>query len=292
MKNRTCFALTLALLLGSFLPACFVTAQEPHEIELLVAGTEVTDTFINLRDQEMRLSRADLAFGTLTLCPGSQAGALCTTARMEWLDSVIVDALDQNLKSAGTLTGVTGETLSWMYDLGFSSQLTQTKSFVLDAAEELGGYSCRVEGEYLREGIAIPFEANLIVQQTEETEQGMAVVRKSTSDSFSHLLTTSDQSLTVTFDPRVWFADSNMEEFLEDSTCMPEGPPIVCRGQIEERCDADGMISSTTNCTAQGQVCVKELGCQDKILIPDTSSTYRSLQGALVAGERPTFAFN
>ena len=123
-----------SLLVGSVLLAlvgCSDASQDFVEVDLEVSGTPVEDH--ELEDLTVTLSRADVAFGPLYLCPGRQAGENCETARLEWTESAVVDGLDEESTKVGVMTGVTGPILSWMFDYGITSLLTQQQPVELRA---------------------------------------------------------------------------------------------------------------------------------------------------------------
>ncbi len=183
---------------------CIDTGQAEVSFPLRVAGVAGRDRGETPDGWSIELAQAQLAFGPLYLCPGFTAGALCERARMEWVDSTVVDALDPDPRDAGSLDGVTGFVRSWMFDLGITSLLTEQTARVLPSAESLGGNSVRIEGVATRDGTSIPFSIALAIQQSDDTEIGVSVVRKSTSDTFEHDITESDTGLTVRFDPIGW----------------------------------------------------------------------------------------
>lgn len=192
-----------ALLVCLLVAGCAETGAVEIAVPLAVAGT-ATEPFEGRDGWHISLHRADVAFGPLYLCSGHQAGELCATARAEWLGSVVVDALDPEPTTAGNLTGTSGMTRSWMYDHGITSLLTRAEPLALEAAEALGGSSVVIEGTATRDGERVDFVAEVPVRQTEATERGVPVVRKSTSDLFEHDLTGQEARLIVRFDPRPW----------------------------------------------------------------------------------------
>ncbi len=196
MRKLSLFVLTL-------LCGC-VEGQQRVAIPLFVAGTTLTEPLRAAGDIEVQLDRADLAFGPLYLCAGATAGALCDTARAEWLDSVVIDTLSGEAVRAGELSGVSGQVRSYMYDLGISSQLTRSEPFVLDAARALGGASFALEGRAQVNGGEVVFRALIPVQQTTDTELGVPVIRKAATASFSHELASDDSGVVVRFDVRAW----------------------------------------------------------------------------------------
>lgn len=207
---------------------CLDTGQDRADVALYVAGTDVSEPVIAIGDVEVQIDRADLAFGPFYLCAGTTAGDLCDTARLEWLETVVVDTTNPDAMQVGELSGVTGSVGSYMYDLGISSQLTQPEPHVLDAAEELGGVSFVFEGRATVEGTEIHFRAEVPVQQTDTTELGVPVIRKSSQDEFFHDVTGDESGLVLRFDPSAWvskidfrpYAEANEDEVLvldEDS---------------------------------------------------------------------------
>jgi hypothetical protein len=213
----------LALLGGAAQLGCADVAQEQAEVPLFVAGRELAEPIEAAGDVVLSIERARLAFGPLYLCPGFQAGELCDTARLEWLDSVVVDLTDAQPRRAGTLSGTTGTVRSWMYDLGISSQLTRSEPFVLDAARELGGASLVVEGRARGGGPEVAFQFSVVVQQGGETERGVPVVRKGSTEAFDHDVTGEEPGLWVRFDPEPWLRGLDLRAELAASPCLAVG---------------------------------------------------------------------
>jgi len=91
-----------------------------------------------------------------------------------------------------------------MFDYGITSLLTEKAPQVLPAARELGGVSLVLEGLAVISGTEVPFSARVIVQQSDSTERGVQVVRKSSSDVFSGDVTLDSEALEVQFDPSTW----------------------------------------------------------------------------------------
>lgn len=284
MSQPRLWVLLLLLLLCS--SACLDTGQERMVVPLSVSGTE-TPIVMSAGDVAVTLDRADVAFGPLHLCAGVQAGDSCETARFEWLDAVVVDALTAESRSAGELTGVSGTVLSFMYDLGISSQLVRDDPFVLDAAESLGGYSVVIEGSAELGGTPYPFVARLAIQQTTQTELGVPVVRSSLVDAFERDVSPGETGLTIVFDPAVWVRDVDFSVYAEDAACAP-GVSVVCAGALEQRCDETGALLESRACTGD-TVCVAGLGCQEHIDIEPDSQAYREIRSAMLIGERPAF---
>ena len=200
--------------------ACIDTGPQRTALALSVAGADAAGPFTVDADWQVTLDNAQLAFGPLYLCGGTQAGALCETARAEWLDSVVVDALDPAAAQVGTMDALTGAVRSWMYDLGIVSLLTRPEPVGLSAAEALGGYSVRLSGTASRGADVIEFSAALAIQQDTGTETGVPVVRSAPSAAFEHELGEQDR-LTVRFDPRPWLDTIDFDQLCDAALGCP-----------------------------------------------------------------------
>jgi hypothetical protein len=141
-----------------------------------------------------------------------------------------------------------------MYDLGITSLLTQSAPLVLRAADGLGGVSLALEGRVEIDGRSVAFRADIPIQQQEETEIGVPVVRKSSSDDFEHELLPGEPGLLIRFDPRPWLTSVDFHDAVASWPCAAE--PACETLQLEAE-----------------------------------SQGYRSIRNALVAGERPTFTW-
>jgi len=278
----------LLWLLG--LSACGVdTGQERVSVPLYLAGSDLGVPLTAARDSTLTIDSAELAFGPLYMCAGNTAGELCDTARLEWLDTRVIDLTRETPERAGELTGVSGTVRSFMYDLGISSQLTRDQPYTLAAARELGGASFRVSGSANVDGVEVPFRAELAVQQTEGTEPGVPVIRKSSSERFSRDVTPEEPGLLIRFDASSWLRSLDLRDALEDDVCSPNGPERVCAEQVEQRCASDGSVSESRDCSALGQVCLAAKGCSSELSFEPDSEPYRALRNGLLAGGRPTF---
>jgi hypothetical protein len=199
---------------------CIDTLGSRIGLPLQVAGSDVSQTFTGQGGVAIELRRAQVAFGPLYLCGGTQAGSLCETARLEWLGSVVVDALDPEAQSAGELEGVTGTVRSFMYDLGITSLLTLQDPLPLDAARELGGNSVRLEG--VAHGASdVPFLFEIAIQQQEQTEIGVSVVRSGAGGFTEHTVSSDDGGLLVRFDPRPWLTAVDFSQAPPDGAAFP-----------------------------------------------------------------------
>ncbi len=270
------------------------TGQEPTSAALRVAGAELPDApFEGKGGAMITLNAAELAFGPLYLCAGAQAGELCETARLEWLDSAVIDALDPEPVEVGALTGVTGVVRSWMFDLGLASTLTQQEPLILDAAEALGDSSVRLAGQAQLGERAIPFIANVAIRQEEETEQGVSVIRKSASEAFEHELRADVESaLLIRFDPRPWVLQIDFSALLVEETCAADGPPLVCAGALERVCGPDGQVVMERDCEADGARCYRGIGCAARVEFTAGSQGYKAIRDQVVSGPRPSFTWS
>jgi hypothetical protein len=274
--------------LGIFAGACVDTGRDHASIPLFVAGTDVMEPVEAARGIPITIERADLAFGPLYLCAGASAGDLCDAARLEWLETIVIDATNGTPERAGELVGVTGSVRSYMYDLGISSQLTSTRPFILDAAEELGGASLVVEGTAEVDGIELPFTASVPIQQTGETELGVPVIRKSTSERFFRDVGQDEPGLLIRFDAPAWLRAIDLSPYVARETCVADGPAIACDGTVERSCEG-GVELEQRDCAELQQVCLPERGCAERLQIEGESEAFRSLRNAVVSQSRPSF---
>ena len=269
--------------------SCAETGQEQVTIPLYVAGTDLSQTTLAAGDVPVSVTRADLAFGPLYLCAGTTAGDLCDAARLEWLGTAVVDLTSETPRRVGDLEGSTGVVRSWMFDLGISSQLTSVEPVVLDAAAELGAVSLVVEGSALVDDASIPFRVAIPIMQTDDTELGVPILRKSTSDAFERNVDARDAGLIVRFDAGEWLANVDFRPYVEDAACAVGGAPIVCAGTIEQTCDDEGTAVSIRDCGTLEQACLPGTGCQSHLQLQADSEPYRALRNAVTSGSRPTF---
>ncbi len=286
MKTTTALVMLALVHFG-----CAETGQDRTRVALFVAGTDASEPVIAVGDALITIDRADLAFGPLYLCAGATAGDLCDTARLEWLETVVVNTLASEPATAGELVGITGPVQSWMYDLGISSQLTRSTPFVLAAANELGGASFVLEGRAAVDGIELPFSASVPIQQTDDTELGAPVVRKSTSESFFRDVGDDESGLVVRFHPGAWVQRIDFRPYVRADACAPAGPAVACHGTIERTCE-DEVELSRRECSELGQVCLPGQGCADELRIEADTEAFRSLRNELVSGGRPSFEWD
>lgn len=269
--------------------SCADTGQERANIPLYLVGTSISEPVRAVGDLPVTIERAELAFGPLYLCAGHTAGDLCETARMEWLDTAVVDTMSEEAVAVGALSGVTGPVQSWMYDLAISSQLTRSEPYVLEAARDLGDASFVVAGRVSISGVELPFFATVPIQQSDSNELGVPVIRKGTSERFLHEVTGEEESLTLRFDPSTWVSRIDFRPHLEDESCETSSAATVCAGPKELSCSSDGTQIDSRDCSEIGQVCLKGQGCVDELILEAGSEGYRSLAIALTTTGRPEF---
>lgn len=286
-KRSCCSAYSTLLLCG--LACCAETGSERVEVPLFASGRQLDEEITTVGGHPLALERAELAFGPLYLCAGFQAGQLCETARLEWLDAQVLDLLDAEARQLGVLEGVTGQVASWMFDLGLSSQLTDNRPFVFDAARQLGGVSLRLSGRVLFDEIPLTVSAALALQQEESTELGVPILRKSSSERFLHEVEVGEAGLLVAFDVSAWARNLDFSEFQQTAACEAGGAARVCAGSLEQSCDEAGTLTATRDCTELGEACIKGLGCATELTLDEESAAFRSLRNAVFAGARPSF---
>lgn len=260
------------------------TGQDQLTVPLFVAGTS-SDPVQGPGDIELTPNRASLAFGPLYLCAGSQAGDFCETARLEWLDSTVIDVLDDRAVRAGSLQGVGGSVASWMYDLGITSTLTRSRPFELAAVRDLDGASIVLEGTARRDEHTLPFSVRVRVDPGAAGQRGAVLVQQSGSSSFRHNVTVDEPGLLVRFDATAWLRALDLQRYF-DSTGCAEGATVACDGDVAEHCMA-GSTSERIECD-EGALCVASVGCTD-VLRLDSSAEQSAVRNAVVAGAPPDF---
>lgn len=270
-------------------PACIDVGPAQVEVPLYVAGTSIEGPIAGRGGAQIELTRAELAFGPIYLCAGTQAGELCETARLEWLDAIVVDVRDPEPVEAGPLRGLEGTVRSWMFDLGLVSLLTQEQPLILPAAEQLGGASLRLAGRASVDEVVIPFSLAVAITPEQGTERGVPVIRKSGNQAFEHEVDVGEPGLLIRFDAAPWVTEIDFASLLEQASCMPAGPERVCAGQTEQRCDSEGNLIESRDCAALDQVCVRARGCVDEVELERDSQGHRAVRNQVVAGPRPTF---
>jgi hypothetical protein len=265
--------LVLALGVG-----CTQSAQEPVRFELRARGGSAS---AELADGALlTLSRAELAFGPFYLCAGAQAGPNCETALTEWRDSRVLDLLEPSAVTLGELTGYSGRALSYMHDCGIVSLLTQDEPLLLGAAEDLDGHSAVLEGEAdltIDGAPDVPFRFELRLASSSEADRGQPVVRSSPGE-FDAIIDASTTRLTTTFDVRAWLLELDQSAFWQNESCTAESSGIVCAGTVSQDCQA----GESTDCSAAGQICAPNQGCQDRVVLDEDTAAGRAVAQAIV----------
>jgi hypothetical protein len=208
----------------AIVPACLDIGRDPVEIPLSLAGTAPTGPIAGRDGASIELHRARLAFGPLWLCAGTQAGELCDTALLEWLDSAQIDVLRAEPRHVGTATGVTGIARSWMADLGITSLLTQDDPLVLGGAQSLDGASVELAGTAIVDDLALDFRISVPIQQEKPTEIGVPVLRSAPGQLPAHSLGPDESGLLVRFDPGRWVDDIDFDALVDEGICVPDEP--------------------------------------------------------------------
>lgn len=213
----------LALTAVGLLSACVDSGTRIREIELRVRGSDVHQ-FTGRNEWSVEITRARLAFGPVTFCPGRSAGEFCDTARAEWLDSVVVDGLDARSRRAGDVFSASGTVSSWMYDYGLVSLLNQNKPYVTEAAQQLGDESVEIAACATKAEQQVCFELNARIAQNTETEQGVPVVRvNGTGDVFDFGLV---DAIEFRFEPDKWLAQVDFDAAASGANCEQDCQPM------------------------------------------------------------------
>lgn len=278
------------LLLTLPLLGCGEVGQAEVAVPLHLRG-EAPGEVRALSGQTVTLTTADLAFGPLYLCPGVSAGELCATARLEWLDSAVVDLLSRRSEEVGMLQGTTGSVRSLMYDLGLSSQLTQREPLVLTAAADLGGYSLRLAGTVESDQGDIPFSVNVLATQGEGTEVGVPLVRRTLGFRGEHEVTESEAGLRITLPASHLLGGVDFDAYLQEQACREEGPAVVCDAAEAVTCDGD-RETDRMRCSGEAPYCVHGLGCVAALTLEEDGAAYRAIRTALLSGATPTLDWN
>jgi hypothetical protein len=104
---------------------------------------------------------------------------------------------------------------------------------VLDAAAALDGASVVLAGTARVEDVAIGFRVEVPIRQTDETELGVPVIRKSTNEPFAHVVGLDEPGLFVRFDPAPWIRGVDFRPYVELA------PGTAVEGTAEVRFDPE-----------------------------------------------------
>lgn len=285
MRRRGGLLLLVGALSGCFANGCSSSAQQPITFDLQLRGTKAETVDLE-GGATIDLSAAELAFGPLYLCAGTQSGELCESARAEWLGSAVLDVLDEEPQIVGAVEGLSGSVRSWMYDHAFTSTRSAPKPIELSAATQLGSNSVRLAGSVNRGAQAIPFRTEFPISLSEEVEPGFPVVRSSTPLDLD--LSAETQSLELRFQTESWLSALRLEDFYQELDCDAKNQ-VSCQGTVEQRCDETGALLEEIDCSENDQICAPFTGCADLVDLAAGSRAVRALEQEIVAGTRPEF---
>lgn len=273
------------LLLVAF--GCSDPGPRPIEVPLTVSGDSSSATIETALGPALRLEEARLAFGPLYFCAGPSGAASCDVARLEWLETAVVDLLDDATRPAGTLRGTSGHVASYLCDLGISSQLTDDEPFVRDAAAELGGNSLVLRGSVEWGSRRLPWSASLVLAQTDATVQGTPLIQSSQSQRLAQDITDDLARVNVRFSASKWLTAVDFSPYFAEEPCF--AGTVVCQGDSMVACSESAEPEETTDCLAQGQVCLPGIGCQDELVLGDAA--LRTLKANVISGLGPVISF-
>lgn len=280
MKPLALLSVSLALVLTACVEPSQKWLEKPLFVERASAPTRTEEDFT------VRLDSARLAFGPLYLCAGARAGDACETARLEWLDSRIVELVGEGRIEVGELAGLSGDVRSWMADYGFVSKLTETKPVALEAAKELGA-SLVLRGVATGGTRSLPFEVRLTITASETTGKGRPAISMPAAPSLLLPMEDDGRAVVVSFPLTRWLEGLEPSLFFVDGECV-DGVRVVCSGNVERRCDAEGGVEGETDCSVRGLSCIPERGCGTSLEADETTELGRRLALAITGGGRPT----
>lgn len=194
------------LLWTCLLSGCVDVGQESIELELSARGVAL-DAIDGRDGYTITLTRADLAFGPLYLCASHVAGDLCETARAQWLDSAVVDALDPDARTLGQLEGLTGTVQSLMYDAGFAFPLASASPTETEAGAALAT-SIALEGIAGNGQRELRFSARVA---TEPRSPGRSLASGQLE---AHRLSRGDR-VELTFDATAWVVNIDFDALFD-----------------------------------------------------------------------------
>lgn len=268
---------------------CAVASVEHVSLELAVRGMDPPATFETNSGSLLELERAALAFGPLYLCASRSAGERCETARLEWLESAIVDLLEPAPQVVGVLRGVSGPVRSYMFDLGRAATLTSPRPVELPAARELGGASLLLRGNVEGPSGWVPFQVDMPLESVTGASSGLPLIQSAAGTTFSHEVTGKEKRLEIEFDVYTWLRAVDFTPYFSGPSCGEGAIGVSCEGQLASACATDGSVEAVVDCAEQGEFCVFGTGCVETLVLTSESIAYRSIQSQVVAGSRPRF---
>jgi hypothetical protein len=182
----------IAVMLFSLAGCVPDTSREPVTVGVLTHGVDATTATVG--DFTVTLLDARVVVGPLYFCAAAHASdELCTTARLELLEPVVVDLLDASPRDGGLAHGTTGRVSSAQFDLGRSFSHTSSSPMPLSTA--LGGHSAVFTFEV--EGPVNQFTVELGLDLDPPRAGSTLVMGARTSFE----VTRDTESVTLTFDP-------------------------------------------------------------------------------------------
>lgn len=176
--------------------ACGDTGRDEVSVPVFAQGTPSRP--VTIEGAQLRLTKAEVAFGPLYLCATESAESeLCETALAELLNTQSCDALSAEEQPLATLEGTTGSVRSGFFDYGITWGLTQQGPRANPGSAR--GHSARFEGEIeLDDGTRFTFEAEVDIDPLSAGDAAVNGLKT------RHTLSQQTQALTVRFDPNAW----------------------------------------------------------------------------------------
>ena len=226
-------ALLSGLILGlSALVGCGDTGRE--RLELAVDATGTSARTLEIGGARITLTRADLAFGPAYFC-ASEAGRaeLCEVALAELREAVSFRALEPQPQPLGSLTAVSGEVRSALFDYGISWLVTQTQPAARPSTPER--HSAILEGILTQGERTLRFRADIDV--TAGARGDAAVNGQRTR----HVLDAGTR-LTLQVDPSAWVDRLDAAALLALDT-DGDGFVLIPAGSVAYQSVVQGMLT-------------------------------------------------
>lgn len=271
--------------------ACSTAGPERAAIPLELGGEAGATPIETEAGPTLELDEARLAFGPLYFCASPSGAEYCDIARLEWLDTAVVDLLSDEPEQVGVLSGSTGPIASFLCDLSISSQLTQDDPFILEAAQALGGHSLRLRGTVSLGERRLPFSLDLAIAQTESTVQGVPVIQSPPSQDLGRDVTAELTGLFMQFSVARWLAPVDWTPYFVEGSCGSGAAEPICQGDSSVTCTDAGEVDSVDDCAEKGQICLPGRGCQDELVPSEGDAAVRSLKAAILSDFGPKFTW-
>jgi hypothetical protein len=193
-----------ALGLCILLMGCGDTGQKRVSYPILGAGAGGEFT---VGDWTVTLEVGRVAIGPIYFCATEAASSsLCSVAVNEFADVAEFDALSMAEQPIGEVRGVTGQIRSTTYDWGINWFPRQGQPTPAEAAP--GGHSAHFEGTARRGAESVRFEADIDVPPTLAGTLAVQGLRVTPTVDVQN----SALQLTVSVDPRAWWAQVDFDE--------------------------------------------------------------------------------